>query len=771
MTETRLSERRFIGLLGVLLLLTFYPVLLGGQALFYRDYGFLGYPFAHFHREMFWSGEIPFWNSLIHCGVPFFAQWNTMVFYPGSLIYLIFPLPVSLAWFCVLHIFLGGVGMRRLALCWTGSDFGAAVAGVSFAVGGMMLGSVIYPNYLVAFGWLPWVFLFAEKAWTHGGRNLALAALAGSMQMLSGAPELILMTWMLLGVVGVSRIAFDATAPEALPRRFVFVVLLIAGICAFQLLPFFELLHHSQRDAGSASGFWALPAWGWVNFFVPLYSHFKTEQGVYVQAGQSFLPTYYLGIVPLWLAVVAIWQQRNWRTVALAFAGFGALLIAMGEQSPVYGMLKSVFPVGFARFPVKAVLIIGFIGPALAAHAIACWEKHPATGSESILRRLAQSAGVMALVIAGIGGFSRMKPLFPNPDDLTVSNGMVRLVFLVAAMAALVCWRRLSDALRRVVPMGFLVLIWLDVMTHTPVLNPTIDAGAFQSNLARAYQQQQGVEFPELKNGRVMLRPEAELALHTRMVPKFFDDFIGQRLAMWGNLNLLDNVAKVNGAATLRPAWWNSIESALYTSTNLAHTNLIRFLGVTHVTRTGELMQWQALSTSMHRVTAGQTLKSVPRGAPSIWESPLWNPRTEAFTGDVVDAELTNLPAVSASVSEIVHGNGRLQFVVDAPSATIAVISETFYPGWKAIVNGDSARVIPMNHAFMAVPVNAGKSVVQLNYSEPRFGIGIGITFLSLVVCGWLWRRPDEEDVEPGLDYVESGSLTAHLMGMTGGEI
>jgi hypothetical protein len=109
-----LSTKRFALLLGALLLISFHSVLFGDQAWFYRDYGFLGYPFAFFNREAFWSGEIPFWNSLIHCGVPHFAQWNTMVLYPGSLIYLLLPLPIGLAWFCVLHLFLGGMGMWRL---------------------------------------------------------------------------------------------------------------------------------------------------------------------------------------------------------------------------------------------------------------------------------------------------------------------------------------------------------------------------------------------------------------------------------------------------------------------------------------------------------------------------------------------------------------------------------------------------------------------------------------------------------------------------------
>ncbi len=183
-------------MLAALLAVTFWRVLFGGEAFFYRDYGFLGYPFAHFHRECFWSGDFfPLWNPYVNCGAPFLAQWNTLCLYPGALIYLLLPLPWSLGFFCVAHLFLGGMGMRALAERWTGSRFGAAVAGVAFVFSGLVLGCVIYPNYLVALGWMPWVALATRRAWQEGGRSLVLAALAGAMQMLSGAPEIILLTW------------------------------------------------------------------------------------------------------------------------------------------------------------------------------------------------------------------------------------------------------------------------------------------------------------------------------------------------------------------------------------------------------------------------------------------------------------------------------------------------------------------------------------------------------------------------------------------------
>ena len=78
------------------MLACFPQVLAGTHSFFFRDYGVLGYPFIHHARESFWRGELPLWNPLSNCGVPFLAQWNTMPLYPPALIYLLLanPYPV-----------------------------------------------------------------------------------------------------------------------------------------------------------------------------------------------------------------------------------------------------------------------------------------------------------------------------------------------------------------------------------------------------------------------------------------------------------------------------------------------------------------------------------------------------------------------------------------------------------------------------------------------------------------------------------------------------
>src|SRR5262245_58851499 len=192
----------------------------------------------------------------------------------GFLFYLLFPLSWSLGVFGVAHLFLAGLGTYLLALRWTRNPLAAAVAGVAAAFNGFTTYALVWPQVIAALGWMPWVVGATERAWRDGGwRGIVAASLIGAMQMLTGAVEVIALTWLVAGALMIT---------EALPRRgrglrragvlstrFVSVGLLISALAAAQLLPFFELLASSQRNAGLSESAWALSWSGAANLLVP----------------------------------------------------------------------------------------------------------------------------------------------------------------------------------------------------------------------------------------------------------------------------------------------------------------------------------------------------------------------------------------------------------------------------------------------------------------------------------------------------------------------
>src|SRR6266404_2226711 len=310
-----------------------------------RDFGFFAYPLAHFQRECFWRGELPFWDPYNNCGAPFLAQWNTMPLYPPALIYLLLPLSWSLGFFCLLHLFWGGLGMYFLGDRWTGNRLGASVAGLVFAFNGLSLNLLMWPSHIATFSWMPWVVLTVEWAWHKGGRKLFVAAACGALQMLAGGPQTILLTWLLLAtmwgmqfarglwntrgsdpVTALNRAELEFCAPRAMLWRFPLVVLLVATIAAIQLLPFMDLAAHSQREQGFADTRWSMPVWGWANFLVPMVFGQVWGMGVFFQHQQAWTSSYYLGTGALLLALFAICLVRRRRVWFLATAAGLALI-------------------------------------------------------------------------------------------------------------------------------------------------------------------------------------------------------------------------------------------------------------------------------------------------------------------------------------------------------------------------------------------------------------------------------------------------------------
>ncbi len=207
---------------------------------------------------------------------------------------------------------------------WTGNRLAASVAGVVFAFNGLTWHSLMWPNDIAGLGWMPWVVLASERAWREGGRRVAVAALVGALQMLTGAPEIILLTWVFLGVLWLGQVYLAKVSRRQLILRAMAVTILVAGVAAAQLLPFLDLLGHSHRDSGfSDTSGWAMPLSGPANFLVPLFHCYAASQGVFVQYDQYWISSHYLGAGAMALALAGRVGRAETRRVRSAIGGRG----------------------------------------------------------------------------------------------------------------------------------------------------------------------------------------------------------------------------------------------------------------------------------------------------------------------------------------------------------------------------------------------------------------------------------------------------------------
>jgi Bacterial membrane protein YfhO len=748
---------RFAICLALLIFAAFPQVLLGLQTFVVRDYGFFAYPLAHFQSNCFWRGELPFWDPYNNCGTPFLAQWNTMPLYPPALIYLTLPLAWSLSFFCLLHLWFGGVGMYRLARRWTGNDFAAAFAGVAFPFSGLTLNLLMWPSHIATFSWMPWVVLLVERAWHEGRRTLVLASLAGAMQMLAGGPETIFLTWMLLAALWVQQLVFGgggAAAPAdarqrvpapsasrpAMLWRFPAMVLLVAALTALQLLPFLELAAHSERHGDYADFRWSMPAWGWMNFLVPMVFGNVREMGVFFQYHQGWTSSYYVGIGTLWLALLAALVARDRRVKLLAVAGVIAFVFALGEHTFVYPALRRLIPqLSLITYPVKFVLATTFLAPLLAAFGLAKLQT-PDTQGQNMSPRLVFIGAVLLALIAGILFWAWR---FPMPGDnvhATLFNGLTRAAFLLltGALLLVLLSQNRETAWRRFAPLLLLVVAWLDVLTHEPTQNPTASPSIYQLNLARiklAMNPQ-----PDLGLSRAMPTPVAVYAfVHTALLnPK--DNYLIGRLAYGADCNLLDDVPKVDGFLSLMPRECDNFQTLIYGSTNVNLPHLNDFMGVSQITAPDQIYQWRARTNFLPLVTAGQKPFFTPDATTlRVLTAPDFDPGKMVFLPPEAKPFVTVTNRTAARVLDSHFGTQTVDADVEAAEPSFVVVSQTYYHNWRAFVDGRPTPLLRANEAFQAVEVPAGRHHLHLAYVDSAFRTGAVISLAALFVCVLAW--------------------------------
>jgi len=92
---------------------------------------------------------------------------------------------------------------------------------------------------------------------------------------------------------------------------------------------------------------------------------------------------------------------------------------------------------------------------------------------------------------------------------------------------------------------------------------------------------------------------------------------------------------------------------------------------------------------------------------------------------------------VTHTVTRTYDGLHRVLLDVESLVAGILVVTDTFYPGWTACVNGRKEKIYKINGAFRGVRIPAGRSTVVMEYRPAFFRAGAAVSLGTALILAF----------------------------------
>lgn len=795
--------------LAALTLLFFWPVTLG-VAWIPRGGGDLAsflWPTYSYAARALWSGRIPLWNETLYAGMPFAADNQSGLFYPPNL--LAFALAPSfpyraIEWLVVFHFWMAGASMYALmrVLINTQENMGTGAhvnptstfnpqpstfflppsssllsssflfpplfAAVAFMFSDVLVTHIGNLNIVAVSAWLPLALACLHLGLTRSSVNWALAAgVVLGIAALAGHAQMMLMSFGAVSVYGLWRSAWSVVRERntlcALRSASLLSITLVTalGLSALALLPALELTQYTARArlTYAEAALYSVPWPGLAGLVSPLL--FGRGAADYwgpwprVELG-------YLGVLPLVFAGIALLERPNttppysdptrpvtpssghlhnkgfWAALALL-----GLLIALGENTPLHRLLYEFVP-GFAQLRVPArFLLLTDVGLAVLAgygfQKVFTPEKAGHTGRG----RWVLGVGAVAVVVLVVAY------LAATLGGERVTNLGWALAVTLALLLAAYLLLSTSYFPAPLAPVFAIVLLAADLFLHGAFVevdfaDPT---SGFQHPVAVDYLKSQpgptridsttsawapdaaarhGLEdIGGISNPLALAAYQTYIgAMGPRGAPRY--DFIG---AQW---IVASKDQPPADDPDIVPVFNEDPGVDIWLNTN-----------------------------AQPRLSLKYAARAVPDGEAAFAAimTPGFDPTQEVVLETSTLLPLPNVQPPTSNLYYLHYSPEAYRIAVSTPAPAYLVLSEVWYPGWRAWVNGVEVEVLRANFAFRAVALaEPGEHVIEMRFEPWTWLAGLGVSALTATCClirgvYWLRRKRDTQHTTRDTQY------------------
>lgn len=737
------------------------------------------------------GGILPLWNPYSFCGSPLIANGQTTFLFPLTWLALILPMaPATLSigigklLFCGIFAFLF---YRKIGLQAPASLLGS----LTYMFSGHLTAWLGYPGSFPIVT-LPFLFWSLEKYLLGRKRiELVLVALAYGLLFIAGQPQtgLVIALGSLLYYIVRVQVEHLPRVRSALHLCFAAA----AGFCLAspQLLPFLEYMRESAAfHLRSSLGWKEYPWFTLISWAVPrFFGDLRAENfwGFSSHLGEAV----YIGAIPLILATLGavVWRRSRYYSAIAAVFILGVVGLHVEPAQRVFSYVPLL-----SNLDNNKLLVLVTFGLTSSA---AAGLNEIVTGSHRSIWKLWVMAALIwtGIVISGFVYFRS------SIRDLSLMDFELREVAWSAALLALgtgALWAFRSNRIGSTkLASVLLILTVVDLLYFSIGYYPAFSSEyLLPSSRSIDFLRKQSGESRFMGLGS-MLPPEVSV-LYRLQDSRGYDALTPYRYyRVMGRVDsqIHDLLSRLRSEAPKERGWmsttlfYRSVERytgsrdpemidalrrADYWSSDIdqiERPNLLSIMGIRYVLcQPGDPLPGRAKMRLVHTSDA------------EIWENPSALPKAFISTRPVFaesdDAALDVIsgPDFDFSRRAVIHAGSEVTFqgspggntelipvktvsyssdevklTADSPQGGWLVLSDLYFPGWQARIDGKKVRIFPANYLFRGVYVEPGYHRVDFTYRPLSFYAGTVLSLVTLITLAGLVlvRGPAAERIIP----------------------
>jgi len=734
------------------------------------DFVLAYYPMHLFQVETLLSGRFPLWNPYIFGGHPAFASSGTVVTLdPFNALLLMGDMGKGLAWrtflqvvACMLFMFLF---LREMGL----GRFAGVVGSLGYGLNSMFW-PLLFDRVMEEMLWFPLVCLLLFRSIRL--RSPAVSLLSGLiLGMALLASPIQVYAYIGIGIaalVGLHALVFGRKEGAGLTHIFYGGVALLVGflVSAVQLIPTLEFMAQSTRlsqglMAGSAQTARSLSDMlratvALVLFVFPnLAGRLKDSMSVGTPLlGVTSHWQGYIGVVPFFLASVAVFAAKDRRRIVYAITAllvvvvviFTPLVVVLYDRFLIlYIFCASVLAaIGFealrtmdldrrrAQIVVWCLLgVVAMVLTGLVAGNILMWARGPQVVT-FVKGQVENSVGSKFLGSGNLDVYLQRALNYLNDEKLTNPHTAVPLLIALLGLGAIGARLRnrvTANAFGAVAVLVTAADLVFMTLTNVPLVDLKENPFAPTSSAIDAIQADQSLYriMTITMPGTKPVLPPNLASMYGLQTVGGYDDLAPPNVGALVSVNLYP----CNGeqCATLSGS---DIVNAKY----IVSSPGIRLPKPRYELVYDKEVRVYRDTTVLPRVFLMEGYRVIPDTDTALrtFGSEGFDPREQVIVDRSPGVQADGQVPEGASVRVVDYEPTAVTVAVVSPKAGILVLSDTFYSGWVASLDGVSVPLLRADGVLRAVAFEPGNHIVRFTYRPSSVSVGAAITLATVGV-------------------------------------